>query len=247
MKKYKFSTIGTFHTNHNEDYLAIHELGNDYLLISIMDGCSMGNDSYFASTLIGKTLRKVAKEISYRAFIDKDFINEYRGNYLEIVVEKLFLELQEIKNRLMLEREEMLSTLILGIVNYRERKADILTVGDGLICHNGNYIEYEHDNKPDYLGYHLEKSFEEWYCSQKQILNLVDIQDLSISSDGIFTFKKFNNEKYEPIGEEYLQKFLLIDKEEQNQDNMLLKKVLIIEEKWGLKPTDDLSMIRIIF
>ena len=32
-----------------------------------MDGCTMAAESYFASTLIGKILRKIAKEIAYKS------------------------------------------------------------------------------------------------------------------------------------------------------------------------------------
>ena len=33
-----------------------------------MDGCSSGSDSHFASTLIGKLLRKIAKQEAYLEF-----------------------------------------------------------------------------------------------------------------------------------------------------------------------------------
>jgi hypothetical protein len=34
-----------------------------------MDGCSMGTDSYFSATLLGKIHRKIAKEIQSREFV----------------------------------------------------------------------------------------------------------------------------------------------------------------------------------
>jgi hypothetical protein len=36
-----------------------------------MDGCTMGTDSYFAATLVGKVLRKIATEKNYQSFYDK--------------------------------------------------------------------------------------------------------------------------------------------------------------------------------
>ena len=98
MKQYHLSTIGTFHTNHNEDYLAIYELGKEQLLTAVMDGCSMGKDSYFIATLIGKILRKIAKVTSYQSFINKEQTPMEGSKLLKIVTQKLFLELKNIQN-----------------------------------------------------------------------------------------------------------------------------------------------------
>ena len=57
MVKSEFTQIGEFHINHNEDFLVSCEIGNDKMMIAVMDGCTMGTESYFASTLIGKLLR----------------------------------------------------------------------------------------------------------------------------------------------------------------------------------------------
>lgn len=70
MKKYELSKIGEFHTNHNEDSSTITEIGEDIILIAVLDGCTMGKESHFASTLLVKLLRKIGKEISYRKFIE---------------------------------------------------------------------------------------------------------------------------------------------------------------------------------
>jgi hypothetical protein len=40
-----------------------------------MDGCTMDTDSYIASGIIGKILRKIAKEISYRSFKGKNKVD----------------------------------------------------------------------------------------------------------------------------------------------------------------------------
>lgn len=106
--------------------------------------------------------------------------------------------------------------------------------------------EYEQDNKPDYLGYHLDENFEDWYEKQNQRLRLSNIEDLSISTDGIFTFKKFDTEEYDEVTESEIVDYLLIDRQEKESENMLLKKMIRIEKKWGLKPSDDLTIIRLM-
>lgn len=243
MKKYQISNIGEFHINHNEDSSAITEIGEDKILIAVMDGCSMGKESHFASTLIAKLLRKIGKEISFRAFAEKT--KKESREYLEEVLKTLFEELKQIKNQLHLEREEVLSTLILGIFDKQEREIELITVGDGLICCNGELIEYEQGDKPDYLGYHLGEEFRNWFQNQSQKLSLKNIKDLSISTDGIFTFKNFDGKEYAKITEEEITKYLLIDDKGADEENMLKKKVLAIENKYGLIPSDDLTIIRI--
>ncbi len=245
MKKFEISIIGEFHTNHNEDFLVSEEIGDDKMLIAVMDGCSMGKESHFSSILIGKILRKISKGIDYKEFINKSNIT--LTEYLKTITQELFSILKELKNLLLLEKEELLSTLILGVVSTKDKKAEILTIGDGLICCNGNYTEYEQDNKPDYLGYHLNEKFEDWFEAQKQRLSCNNIDDLSISTDGIFTFKAFDNKSYKPISESEIIDFLLLSTEGVDSEKMLHKKLLKIEKEWGLKPTDDLSIIRILF
>lgn len=243
MRQYAISKIGEFHINHNEDSSTITEIGEERILIAVMDGCSMGKESYFASTLIAKLLRKIGKEISYKEFAEGT--SKKTKEYLEEVLEKLFDDLGKLKNQLYLENEEILSTIILGIYDKKQKEIELITIGDGLICFNGELIEYEQNDKPDYIGYHLEEEFKDWFQNQSQKLSLKEVKDLSISTDGIFTFKNFNGKEYTKITEEEIVNFLLIDDENSDTENMLKKKVLEIENNFGLKPSDDLTIIRI--
>lgn len=244
MKEYKLSRIGEFHLNHNEDAILIKELGNDNLLLAVMDGCSMGTESHFASTLISKILKKIAIEFSYKAFVKRT--NRTTKEYLDEVLFSLFKELREIKNLLLLETEEILSTLILGILNIKKNNAEIIVVGDGLICYNGKYIEFEQDNKPDYLGYHLNTDFEIWLQKQTQRLSFTKVKDLSILTDGIFTFKNFDTKNYAQISEKEILNLFLIDNKWKESEKMLFKKLTIIDKQFGLRPSDDISILRII-
>jgi Protein phosphatase 2C len=244
MQQYLFSTIGSFHTQHNEDAALLCEIAEDRILIAVMDGCSMGNDSFFASTLIAKLLRKIAKAEYYKTFITKK--TETLEVVLHTILSDLFFALKTINNELDLAKDELLSTLILGIIDKSTQKAEIMAIGDGLISCNGVLTEYEQDNKPDYWGYHLNENFETWYAAQTQRLSLKNITDLSISTDGIFTFKAFDTRICPPITEDKIIDFLLNDKTDSSQ-TMLLKKMNFLEKEHGLKSSDDLSIIRLIF
>jgi hypothetical protein len=243
MRIYTTLQIGELHTNHCEDYLITAEIGRNKFLCAVMDGCTMGTDSYFAATLTGKLLRKISKEYSYKEFYSKESVGLQLT--LEKITRQLFEELCSAKNLLQLERDEVLNTLLIGVIDTSKQCGEFLCIGDGLICINSQLYEFEQDNKPDYLGYHLHEEFNSWYGKQQQRISAQHIQDFSLATDGIFTFKKFDNKTYASPGN--VVEYLLVDTEESNNSNMLNSKLLDIQTNLGLKPGDDLAIIRIIF
>lgn len=209
-----------------------------------MDGCSSGTDSHFASTLIGKILRKIAKEQAYKEFVTNETLS------LKILIKnislKLFEELQRMYNLLDLRSDEILSTMILSLVDTINYKAEAVIVGDGFIHVNGKNIEYENDNKPDYIGYHLGISKEIWFDTKTQKLSVENIEDLTISTDGIHTFKNFDGKNYDSIIETEIFKQFFENKEQLENSNKLKKTLLFMKDRFGLMPSDDLTMIRVI-
>lgn len=243
MKIYQLLKIGDHHTNHCEDFAVVESLGDKRIMCAVMDGCTMGTDSYFVSTLVGKLLRKIAIEKSYASFYGAKEIKSEETDLKEIL-EKLMHELKQLKNQLHLNDDELLCTLILLIVDFNRNAGHVMVIGDGLVAINGQLIEYEQDNRPDYLGYHIGEEFESWYKTQKQHLAIPKIEDVSISTDGIFTFIRYDKNNYllekDPID------YLTIDKEDHEMDNMLSRKFSILEKECGVRPTDDLGIVRII-
>lgn len=242
MKIYTTLNIGEFHSNFCEDFLVNEQIGENKLLIAVMDGCTMGTESTFASMLIGKLIRNISKQKYYQEFIvgrSEDIKTD-----LKDVLRSLMNELKSVKNTLGLETNELLSTLIIGVLDEKQNKAELLTVGDGLVYADGQYFEYEQNDKPDYLGYHLSEDFETWYSDQNQRLSLSSFKDLSICTDGIFTFKNLK-ETSNQLPEEAILDFLLKDLEGGEYDSFLDRKIRDLEEKENLV-TDDLAIIRVI-
>ena len=244
MKFYELSHIGEFHVNHNEDFLISEETGTNRRMIAVMDGCSSGTDSYFASTLIGKLLRKIAKQEAYREYAQKQQAN--LTDQLENISIQLFEELSNLNRQLDLRSDEILSTLILAVVDTDNKKAEIVIVGDGLIHLNGRNIEYENDNKPDYIGYHLNMDKHLWYQTRTKKLSVEILEDLTISTDGIHTFKNFDGKKYVETSQEEIMFKFFEDRSEMDNNNKLKKTMIDIMILYGLKPSDDLTMIRVI-
>lgn len=243
MKIYKALNIGEFHTNHCEDFLIEAQIGTNEKLVAVLDGCTMGTESVFASILFGKILRSIAKKKFYEEFVTNN--STQLKDKLKDVFKTLINEIKLIKNQLGLETNELLSTVIIGIVETKESKAELLTIGDGLICKDGELIEYEQDDKPDYLGYHLAEDFDNWFGSQEQKISISDFKDLSICTDGIFTFKNLEDKSKQKPENEIIE-YLLIDNEGAEFDNFLDRKIRALKDKWNHLVTDDLAIIRII-
>ncbi|KAA2243228.1 stage II sporulation protein E (SpoIIE) [Chitinophaga agrisoli] len=235
---------GEYHLHHCEDYLFYDHIGPNRLLCAVMDGCTMGIDSYFAATLTGRVLRKIAKAKSYEAFYNPRAATISLEEQLKTILKELFCELQSLQNQLLLDKKELLSTLILLLADTQQDQALIVTIGDGVIALNGVITEYDQDNKPDYIGYHLSEDFEEWYAGQQQTLQVSGIKDISIATDGASTFTnlqtKPTDDDIDPVH------YLLVDSSKTGSDDMLHLKLKYLEHHHGLMPTDDLAVIRLI-
>jgi hypothetical protein len=243
MRIYSALQIGHYHINHCEDYLFIGEIGNEKLLCAVMDGCTMGIDSYLASTLVGKLLRKIAKERGYKELYNLETYIDIE-DCLKSIIQELFKELIIAKNQLMLDSKELLTTLIILLVDKKLNNGIVLVVGDGLVSINSRIYDFDQDNKPDYLGFHLNADFDQWYTAQQQKIRFNNIQDISIATDGIFMFLPVNKtdetEVVNPID------FLVVDKSTEENEDMLNLKLKLLEHHYGLKPSDDFAMIRLI-
>jgi hypothetical protein len=244
MKIYSAIKIGDYHENNCEDHLYTGEYGKNIILCSVMDGCTTAIQSHFASTLVGKILKKICLEKGYKEFIGEDGNSINIEEELKSILRNLLNELKVVKNQLMLDSKELLTTLIIMLFEKNKQQGIILAIGDGFVNVNGKIIEFEQDNKPDYLGFYLSDDFETFYNSQKQKIEFDTIEDISISTDGILTFEKLAEAKSkEDIN---VIEFLTVEKTNNEKEEMLELKLKILENQFGLKPTDDFSIIRII-
>ncbi len=243
-KTFTYTQIGEHHTNHCEDYVLSAEIGTNKLLLAAMDGCTMGKESYFASALIGKVLRKIARDEFYKEHATRQ--QPPLKPLLEEVLRMLHCKLVELQNQLQLDKYELLSTLVLGIVDTTSREGEFLVIGDGLLCFDGQLFEFDQGNVPDYMGYHLHEPFDQWFTTLNQRLSCADLRDFSLSTDGVFTFSKFSQGTFPEIDPSTIITFLLKDAIKPMTIQLLKSRVLEIEERWGLRPADDLGVIRVL-
>lgn len=242
LKIYNALQIGAYHFNHCEDYLYTGAFGKNKLLCAVMDGCTMALDSHFASALVGKILKKLCLEKSYQELVVKNESAHPIEQELKSLLKALLEDLKTVRNQLMLDTKELLTTLIIMLIDTATEEGIVLVIGDGMVSINGTVTEFEQDNKPDYLGFHLSDDFESFYAGQLQKITFDTIQDISIATDGIFTFEKMAKTKLDTID---VQHYLTADTLHSETEEMLTLKLKVLANQYGLLPTDDFSMIRI--
>ncbi|MDI9309753.1 MAG: protein phosphatase 2C domain-containing protein [Limnohabitans sp.] len=243
MKIYSAIQIGEYHQNHCEDHIFIGEYGKSKKIFAVMDGCTTAIDSHFASTLVAKILKKICFEKGYTDFLIPNSSNSSIEEHLQDILKELLKELKSIKNQLLLDSKELLSTLIIMLCDTATQQGMILVIGDGLVVINGVKHSFEQNNTPDYIGYHLDKDFEIFYNSQKQKLFFDSIIDISIVTDGIFSFQDIEKKG---IDESTLIEYFTIDKTFEEKNEMLYLKLKSVENTYGIKPTDDFAIIRVV-
>jgi hypothetical protein len=241
MKIYTGIRKGELHPVFCEDFWIYNSLDSTYFLVAVLDGCSSGIDSHFASALMGKVLTKIGKTLPYQV---ENVFQKPTQEVAKIILKQLITELKETRNRLLLDRDEMLATAVVLLYNQREKEAFIICIGDGFVAIDGQLHEIDQNNQPDYLAYHLEDDFETWFANQKHIFVVKNPQEISLSTDGIDTFRSYQTDL--PEGFSAID-FLLFDNSFENNDNMLKRKLTILEKKYGFQPADDVSIVRIKF
>jgi len=238
MQIHEFIKIGSNHKNFCEDFSLNIELDENQMIFGVFDGCSSGKDSHFATTLIAKIVKNVAVEI---------FNKEKDNDFLLKIIYETALQLKKTVKALSLGTNEILSTIILLWVDKKENLAEIIAIGDGFISINGKNTTIEQNNTPKYLAYYLNEIYN--YKSFKKVINEIsfqaqtaNIQDITISTDGILSFENFDADSEKTSVIDYLTKDLFLI----NNKAMLGRKVNILKNKYSLINQDDLGIIRIV-
>jgi hypothetical protein len=231
--------IGSFHTQHCEDALITAGITVDTELLAVMDGCSSGTDSHFCSTMASKLLRKIANELYQLDF--KESLHLPLPKLLEKVLSQFMQELRALQRQLQLSQYELLFTLILALVDTSKREAEVIVIGDGYVSCNGTGHEFDQHNRPDYPGYHLTERFTDWFPSQQQRRSFQNVQDLSISTDGILSFRPSQKGEFPEFTDQEIIHLLL------HSPGKIKAKMGRIQSQYGLAPADDLGIIRLQF
>jgi len=237
----QFINRGEIHKDFCEDFLLNKKLNEKYHLFGVFDGCSGGIDSHFASTLLAKIISEESKFIKKN---NKKSLSEL----LKKLIRKTAKKLSKIQKQLHLQTDELLSTIVLLLVDTKNNKAEIIAIGDGYISVNYTETIIDQENKPSYLAYYLKdiknkENFAKWYDENVTKINADNFSDLTISTDGILTFR---NRNAKPENDIKPIEFLVKDDFLIKNSAMLSRKSNILKNKHNYVNFDDLAMFRII-
>jgi len=242
MQVHQLLKRGENHKDFCEDFVMAHDLSERYAIYGVFDGCSSGLESHFASALMAKIFRAELQFLEPDTFENtKEALNRALLHGIE--------SLASVRNNLLLETDELLSTIILFLVDKIEMCGDIVAIGDGYVSINGQNHKIEQDNQPDYLAYYLDQintfeDYENWLSEHVAQFHVPQIINVCISTDGIHTFQKLNNKEYEKNAP-YPLDFLIRDEYMIENKTMLSRKCNILRTKYGFTHQDDIGIIRI--
>jgi hypothetical protein len=236
---------GKYHPVYCEDHLLYHHLGNEWFVGGVMDGCSSGEESHFASALYVKSTRKACRQIS-DAMVHPDQNSHFTAGHEAIrrrILYTLFEDMQQIRTDLSLDMTEMLSTLLLLVYRIRDRSAWINVSGDGLVFNDGERTEIDQDNMPDYLAFHLDTDVEYWYHQHTATFTFSDVRDLTISTDGLL--KLYPGPFERSIVKEPVE-FLIGQDTAGAGGEALQQRLTELLHRHGYIPFDDIGVLRIL-
>ncbi|OAV44376.1 hypothetical protein [Lewinella sp. 4G2] len=238
--------IGTHHANHNDDSVAVAELSDRHHLIAIVNGTDAGDKGYFTAALIATLLEKIAGEFALKNFAEKS--SPTTGELLRETMAMLLEELNTLRSLLNLSQEALQLTATVGVLDETERRAELVVIGSGMVSCDGETIEMSQYATPDYLGNHLNtEEFTSWWAGHDKRISCENCLDLAIASLGILTFEPFSHDPYKPVTEDEIITFLLTQRNDGPVEQMFRRKIIYIEEKFGLLATDDVSVVRAFF
>jgi len=239
---HKLIKRGVNHPNYCEDFILHEDIDENYSIYGVFDGCSSGIDSHFASALIAKGIRNEVKNI--------DFNNKSIDRIMELLIFNTSISLQKFKKQFNISYNELLSTIVLFLYHRKKDKGKIIAIGDGFLSINGKQIDIDQKNQPDYIGYHIDKiidkvSFSVWYDIFVKKYDVEELKDVTISTDGVFSFFKQGEVAKDADKEIKPTDYLTKNTDLLGNKAMLGRKTNILKKVYALHNYDDLGIIRI--
>ena len=151
MKIFQLNKTGKLHDKHTEDYVMVEKVSKDWLIAAVFDGCSSGDESFFASALYGKLIRKSCKLLPHLGKIRPEFnLQEIDASFIgKFILNQVFDDMKKAHRLLGTELIEILSTIIVLVYNRSSGSAWINISGDGYIVQNNEIEEIDKKNNPD--------------------------------------------------------------------------------------------------
>lgn len=242
------------HPNHCEDNYWVEET-EQYVVGAVLDGCSTGIESHFASTLIKHIL-----STSWKTPITQKSLTELGSfEFINAIFYDVLFNLNVINDRLKLSELHYLSTIVFFVYNKVNKQlfvkfagdGAVFVVGEGIFFDKGYYI-HDENNMPDYIAYHINDSWgklTKWVKS-RHFEWYENVDQFSICTDGIDSFVNLKNPHLDKkIAKDFIlnsDKFSNLKTGLNKRFNILTNKNEAIKESdelWYWDIQDDLTII----
>lgn len=235
----KISTLykkSVYHANHNEDDFLVEKDVYGKCIIAVMDGCSTAVESHWAAGFIKKILRSGIEDAKREG---KTLTSDQLGEYL---FRQVFEKSTKIKESLNLDEIELFSTLLIAVIDPKDKRYHLFQSGDGLYSVDGIHHVLDANNVPDFYAYHLDKSFKNFYNNHVVISKGKLEKRFLLATDGI---EKMNTLKGEFSVDWLLNNGLLSTMQNKIVAQSLGNKYDSLRKEQGLYPLDDLTVVAI--
>ncbi len=241
MKIYTQLQKGEAHPVFCEDFLMVQEdLDGQFLVAAVMDGCSGGKETHFASTFIAKSFRNTIFQYNAMTWQEEDE-EITASNLLRDLLHGVAEDLQTLKDEFNISTEELVSTIILLVYDFKKDFAYVVSVGDGTIVIDNEIHRIEQQNMPNYLAYHLKTDFALFF-DKLPYFKIQSPKNLAISTDGI---DSFFDKQLQACPIDVTKELLVNDLE--NKKNILTSKIQQLYEQHNQTAQDDLAIVRVVF
>lgn len=231
------------HPNWCEDnYWVVEE--EDLIVGAVLDGCSTGINSHFASQFV-----KYVLEYSWTLG------NPYNHPYIMCctMARRVIGKMSIVSRQLSLTDMNFLSTIVFFTYNKRTKELYVMFFGDGVVYVNGEEFIHDEQNAPQYPAYHMNDTPEQidGYLSTRKTMEFSGVEDFSICTDGVHSLYNVRDGK---IPQSVAIDYLVKDRWAVSQKTGLARKFNILTNRnpatrltdetycWDLK--DDLTIIR---
>lgn len=206
----------------------------DWVIAGVFDGCSDGKRSHFASQLHAYIFRK-SVEWAWAWWLESNATTIDAETFATGLIISLENQLSLATHSLVLDEQEILSTVVLAIYNKKTKDLLVRFAGDGVVKVNDDIIRVDSGptNMPKYLAYGINSTKEPELISY----NFYNVTSFSICTDGIDQIRSPQRSVEEIVH------YLLTNRDMFSSQKMLDRKINILHRE-GAQLKDDVTIIR---
>lgn len=214
---------GDSHQLRCDDSYFSHEDEN-HVMIAVFDGCSSSKYASVASQLMAEAMNNI--------------IFSHRWTNINIVLNVLYNYIDEFISRSCVssyKREDYRSTLIIAVINKKEKTVETINIGDGLIFIDGECKLNSDTNVTDYMVdsnviYNLNNCNRQEFKFEKSV---------TISTDGLNSFKG-----HEEINKEEIYEIFHSKNKFYKTENFVQRTCRVFQRVNKIINDDDIAIVR---